>query len=409
MNNEYTFDNISFGRHFMTNDGCRYIKIKDVTPWWGWSVWYQDNYGNKNKFNAISYAGDPRNIKFDEKVLVFDPAPFDPVDFDKLLRAEAQTHLNNLVEEIMKKDVYSAVGFTAGKMDNIPLVEKCSIFKCGDPAVWKFTLGSCDNNPKFICQRCYDLNGWSKAIRYGWNEGIKITLDKSKDDVKVVESKASTNVADVNKETKTEVKKMNTYQKLSEAVVAAITELKSAGVLSRYQVTKLIREKTNRNEWEVSECATQGGGNIKFWISRDAVRTAMDELYNDGELAALGFTGTNDNGTYLEYKFDVNPPVNQPVGPPGSVSNPIPLNVANQPITSVPSNTNYSTNRTTGRVQSFLTRSAGRTVTLKQIQSAIKEKGVLCGDILNIVESLGYPVYRTTATSDCPSTFTVLP
>jgi hypothetical protein len=104
---------------------------------------------------------------------------------------------------------------------------------------------------------------------------------------------------------------MQTYNTLTEAVIAAINELKSAGTLSAYQVTTLIRQKCNQDEWEVLDCvARPNSGAIKFWINHDDVRRAINELYANNELDTLGFVGRQpvslpNGGVYLEYSASI--------------------------------------------------------------------------------------------------------
>ena len=229
----------------------------------------------------------------------------------------------------------------------------------------------------------------------------KITLDNSGECDKVLESKATSNVDEAmlkNKHIET-TKQMQTYNTLKEAVVAAINEIKVNGTLSNYQVTQLIRNKTNQGEWEVLDSvARPNNANIKFWINRDDVRRIVNDMYANHELDALGFTGRVDNGKYLEYRFDVN----APFAPTPTVGIPN-VNTPTQTSTPLPVNTTVA-----GQVQSFLQRHVDdvESPTLKRIQSAIKEKGVLCEDLKNVVVSLGYNVVPDKL--GCPSTYYVV-
>ena len=192
---------------------------------------------------------------------------------------------------------------------------------------------------------------------------------------------------------------MKTYNTLMEAVVAAINELKSAGTLSAYQVTTLIRQKCNQDEWEVSDCVSRpNNANIKFWINHDDVRRAINELYANNELDALGFTGRNFNGTYLEYSFDTAQSL-VPTTPTTPSANPT-MNVP----TAVLSNPTVAS-----KVNEYLTRNllANSNVTLKQVQSAIKVNGVTCEQLYDIVEVLGYTLTSGALDVDYFSQYTI--
>jgi hypothetical protein len=171
-------------------------------------------------------------------------------------------------------------------------------------------------------------------------------------------------------------KQMNTYNNLTEAVVAAITEIKSAGSLSAHQVTTLIRQKTNQDEWAVAGSeARPNQQNIKYWINHDDVRRALNELYANNELDALGFTGRQFNGSYMEYSFDVNAPTPTPV--------PTVTPTTNVPVRSVVTALQSRTIPSGMLGQRILNtvdnlRNLGGNITLKRVQSALKENGITC-------------------------------
>jgi hypothetical protein len=214
-------------------------------------------------------------------------------------------------------------------------------------------------------------------------------FDKPTKSGRMKKSKAETTVVAAellkNKHIETTKKMNTTYNNLTEAVVAAINELKAAGSLSAYQVTQLIRQKTNQDEWTVVGCeARPNQQNIKFWINHDDVRRTVNELYANNELDALGFTGRQFNGSYMEYSFDVNAPTPVPTTPTVVV----PVDPAQ--ITSVPASSTTRVNLSNMLGQRVVNtvanlRSLGGAVTLKRVQSALKENGVTCQDLYDVL------------------------
>jgi hypothetical protein len=325
MKYDKTFDSLSHGTHFQTADDGPFIKVKNITEWYGWSVWYQDDWGNKNKFNAISYNGTPTNIKWDEKVAIIDPS------------------WNALLEEL------------------------------------KFFGESFSKNP----------------------------LDNSTSCDKVEESKATTDVVAAellkNKHIET-TKQMNTYNNLTEAVIAAINELKAADTLSAHQITQLIRQKTNQDEWVVvgSE-ARPNQQNIKYWINHDDVRRILNELYANNELDALGFTGRQFNGTYMEYTFG-----STPLDASGDVAGTAGCSTGQvNPVqsTPVPATVSTTSQRLDECIESL--KLIGGDVTLKRVQSALKTKGLTCDSLYKILTITGYTVNPGPSADDYYSQYVV--
>lgn len=320
------FDELNYGQHFQRTDGSLFIKVKNMNSGWlGFSVWFQDDCGNRNQFNSINYNGTPANIPWDEQVSIIDQS------------------WNALLEELKT----FGESFSKNPFDN---------------------SAPCD---------------------------------------KVEESKATTDVVDAellkNKHIET-TKQMNTYNNLTEAVVAAINELKSAGSLSAYQVTTLIRQKTNQDEWAVTGCeARQNQANIKFWINHDDVRRTINDLYANNELDALGFTGRQFNGTYMEYSFDVNAtaPTPVPVAPNlGTV-----ITTAAQNTLLTPSAPFVSPVQIANCVTAL--RDLGGDITLKRVQSALKVKGVTCQSLYNTLVAGGYSLTPGPSADDYYSQYVV--
>lgn len=332
MKTEKRFDELDHGTHFLSSAGKKFIKVKNMNSGWlGFTVWFQDDWGNRNRFNAVGYDGTPINFDWNEKVTVF--------DFD-IIPNIRETVMQGYVEESTKDDL---------------------------------------------------------------NREIKNLLDILNQSVKVVQSDSTTVVDDdignKNKQIESSKTVKTTFNTLTEAVVAAINELKAAGKLSAYQVTQLIRQKTNQDEWEVADCvARPNNANIKFWINHDDVRRIINEMYANNELDILGFTGRQYNGQFLEYSFDVNAPVAAVV----SVSSTTPP----APTVPVPTtNATLSGQRVLNCIDAL--KNLGGTITLKRVQSALKVKGVTCKDLSQIVANLGYTV-QSGSTSDFYSEYTVL-
>ena len=301
------FDNLSFGSHFKA-DNQRYIKVKPYTTEFGWTVLYNDEYGNLRTFNAISYQGIPTYLNFD-------------VEVTSVLYQDEITEIETV------NCLYKISVDKSESSDNI--------FKSSDTVSDKETLLK--------------------------NKHIETT------------------------------NKMQTYNTLKEAVLAAITELRNTGSLSAYQVTQFIREQTNNDKWEVTSCiARPNGQNIKFWINHDDVRREINELYANHELDSLGFVNRNYNGTYLVYEFDT---TNLPVVANGATPIPNAPSTPNTVISSTAPTTDVN-----DAVAQYLKNHIDyvEAPTLKKIQSAVKVNGVTCEQFAKIVENLGYNVVSGT-------------
>lgn len=323
MKTEKRFDELDYGTHFLSSVGKKFIKVKNMNSGWlGFTVWFQDDFGNRNQFNAVGYDGNPTNIAWDEKVLVL-------------------STWDGLLEE---------------------------------------------------------LKTFGESFR-------KNSLDKSSPSVKVVQSDSTTVVDDdignKNKQIESSKTVKTTFNTLTEAVVAAINELKVAGKLSAHQVTQLIRQKTNQDEWEVNDCvARPNNANIKFWINHDDVRRVVNEMYANNELDALGFTGRQYNGQFLEYTFNV---INVSVPTTGFTA----ASTTITPTVPVPTtNSTLSGQRILNCIDAL--KNLGGTITLKRVQSALKVKGVTCKDLSQIVANLGYTVQAGPIADDYYSEYTVL-
>jgi hypothetical protein len=170
--------------------------------------------------------------------------------------------------------------------------------------------------------------------------------------------------------------------RLEDAVVTAVTELKTKGLFSAYDLTTFIRNQANSGKFDLPGLeARPNNQNIKFWINHEDVKSILNELLTNGALDTLGFTGRTFNGTYLEYHFEVNAPAVRVVVNPTQ-------------ITSVPSNSVPSVSGDLdARVSAYLDSNLKRGLTtLKQIQSALKMNGVFCSDLYQSVQRLGYTV-----------------
>ena len=188
---------------------------------------------------------------------------------------------------------------------------------------------------------------------------------------------------------------VNTTPKLTltEAVVNAVNELKSKGSFSAYDVTTAVRAAANAGEIELPglEANTNQSG-IKYWVNHEDVKREIDALLNNGELANLGLTNVNYNGSFRVFEFAnsaATTTVATPAAPVASTTAYTDPADADSPVAS--------------RVSAYLSKVG--TATLKQVQSALKVNGITCKDFAGIVKGLGYTV--TPGTSDCYSTYTV--
>ena len=178
---------------------------------------------------------------------------------------------------------------------------------------------------------------------------------------------------------------------LTEAVIQAVNELKGAGDMSAHDITNTIRESVNSGEYALPGLEARPGtanGTIKYWVDHEAVKTVIDTLINNGEMANLGMVNVDYSGAFRVFEFDT-----------------VTTAAAPAPVTPT---TNAAPANTRGvlaqRVKAYLDRQDG-TVTLKQVQSALKTNGVSCEDFYNLITALGYDVEPGTV--DAFSTYTV--
>ena len=405
--NNKIFDNLNSGSYFlMCESDRRFIKVKQPKSYFGSkSVWYNDEYGNSNHFNAISLDdGQPIYIFWDTKVKEI-------TDYNTLSQESAKNILRQYLNQSTSEQL----------RDEIEKREptRCTTLLCGHYAMWKI------NSKVYKCNRCYFdwnqgtlLEPWdvdyarekqvcryckynSEAyvdnpliLNYGEefahkkcleNYKIKKVVDETKNsDNMVVTSDTTSDALLKNKHIET-TKPMNTYNTLKEAVVASINSLKSNGTLSAYQITQHIRQATNDGLMEILGCvAKPNNANIKYWINHDDVRRIVNDMYASAELDALGFGSRNYNGNYLEYTFTSDSSSDTDDTNQTSVSTQTPTKVTTPPAVGL--------SVVESKVKNFLVEHYDENPTMKRIQSAIKIHGVTCNDLTNIVKGLGYHV-----------------
>ena len=194
---------------------------------------------------------------------------------------------------------------------------------------------------------------------------------------------------------------VNTTPKLTltEAVVNAVNELKSKGSFSAYDVTTAVRAAANAGEIELPglEANTNQSG-IKYWVNHEDVKREIDALLNNGELANLGLTNVNYNGSFRVFEFANSTATSAP-----AVTTATPAPAAVVASTTDDTDPADADSPVASRVAAYLNKVG--TATLKQVQSALKVNGITCKDFAGIVKGLGYTV--TPGTSDCYSTYTV--
>jgi hypothetical protein len=172
---------------------------------------------------------------------------------------------------------------------------------------------------------------------------------------------------------------------LTEAVVQAVNELKATGKFSAHDVTNTIRESVNSGEYALPGLEARPGtanGTIKYWVDHEAVKTVIDTLINNGEMANLGMVNVDYSGAFRVFEFGTTAAVPAPVTPTANAT----------PAGDTDADTQGPVAQ---RIKAYLA-NAG-TATLKQIQSALKVNGVTCEDFYNLVTALGFDVQPGTA------------
>lgn len=178
---------------------------------------------------------------------------------------------------------------------------------------------------------------------------------------------------------------------LTEAVVNAVNELKSKGSFSAYDVTTAVRAAANGGEIALPGMeakANQSG--IAFWVNHEDVKRVIDTLLNNGELANLGLSNVNYNGSFRVFEF-------------ATATAPAATATTAAVTTDTDTDPADADSPLATRVEAYLSKVGG--ATLKQVQSALKVNGVTCKDFADIVKNLGYSL--TAGTDGCYSTYTV--
>jgi hypothetical protein len=190
---------------------------------------------------------------------------------------------------------------------------------------------------------------------------------------------------------------MKRYATLREAVKASVNSGIDGAVFSVFDITQMLRNGCNYGNIVIEECQTSYPTftvdfkkNVKYHydISHSAVRTNFYNLYDCGELDIVAYSMAGPAGgqyrTYVK-KNSLTSAVTS-TSNPASVIPATSFNTAVQATTKVastPSDIN-------GRIFTYLLnkKNAGKTVTLKQVQSAIKRDtttGLTCSQIRDVI------------------------
>ena len=184
--------------------------------------------------------------------------------------------------------------------------------------------------------------------------------------------------------------------KLQTAVLCVIDGFSKVGKdFSAWDVTKFIRESVNTGKFQLVD----GKGVSTNTIWHNEVREIVHELYNSGMMAKFGVIDKEDNGTYQTFIFKKasNVPTTIQISLPpkpmavDKISLPISESIwpsvrsAGQPTPKIDVNTASKINRYISLCDDD--------PTIKQIQSAIKVKGITCQDINDWLVDNGYVVF----------------
>lgn len=143
------------------------------------------------------------------------------------------------------------------------------------------------------------------------------------------------------------------------AVMLAVTELLALGPFSAYEATTLIRARVD-NDYDISDADQFMSGTTDVPHAR--VRDLIVELFDNGIFNATKSYGNSGGNTYTIY-------------------NPV---VATTPV-SVPVTPAPYRSPLADSIRTYLNNKGNTPSTIKQIQSALKLKGVTCDDIFNLI------------------------
>jgi len=187
--------------------------------------------------------------------------------------------------------------------------------------------------------------------------------------------------------TNTSVKTTAAAYSLKEAVLDAVSTLKSNGSFSAHDVTKQVRQSVNDGEYTLPGLEAPSGSSFKFNVNHDDVKEVVDSLLNDGTLQNLGLTNVDYSGPYRVFQF-------------GSA---VATTTAADTTTTDDADVDQSDSPVASRIKAYLNNVGS--ATLKQVQSMLKVNGVTCKDLATLADEIGLTV--TVGTEGCFSTYTV--
>lgn len=175
---------------------------------------------------------------------------------------------------------------------------------------------------------------------------------------------------------------------LKEAVLDAVSTLKSNGSFSAHDVTKQIRQSVNDGEYTLPGLEAPAGSAYKYNVNHDDVKEVIDSLLNDGTLQNLGLTNVDYSGAYRVFEF-------------GSAV--AADTTSTTDTTDTTSDVDQADSPVASRIKAYLDNVGS--ATLKQVQSMLKVNGITCKDLATLADEIGLTV--TVGTEGCFSTYTV--
>jgi len=186
--------------------------------------------------------------------------------------------------------------------------------------------------------------------------------------------------------TNTTVNSASAYT-LKEAVLDAITTLKSKGTFSAHDVTAQVRQSVNDGEYILPGLEAAAGSAFKYNVAHESIKEVIDSVLNDGTLANLGLTNVNYDGAFRTFEF-------------GTTTNTGTTADADEDTGTV----DDKDSPVAKRIAAYIDNQGGET-TIRNLQRALHIIGLTSKELVELLEDLDYTV--TVGNEGFYSTYTV--
>jgi len=181
--------------------------------------------------------------------------------------------------------------------------------------------------------------------------------------------------------TNTSVPSVVTAYTLKEAVLDAISTLKSKGSFSVHDVTVQVRTSVNDGEYTLPGLEAAAGSAFAYEVKNDSVKEVINSLLNDGTLENLGLTNVNYNGPFRTFEFGTTAADTTDTDGDGGIT----------ATDVVADDADESDSPVAKRIAAYIDNQGGET-TVRNLQRALHINGLTSKDLVELLEKLNYTV-----------------